>query len=499
MRRHPADTVTCFNVNFNPFTFEEDNQIETTVLGYPLVQNDKIETLIVPDKEQLGLSNIEIENAFLGNKSLVISPGEPMKKDAKDNLIAITNPAAPRLSGSPFLLNYEVIGSLIGSVPLISHIHAVKIACLAKTNINAAIKYIKEKQLEIAFTYPSHRDLISDFQDEEALRIYKEMLILLSERLFNNAYKEYYSKNINAPRYNICLAASSRYFKSAILLAKTIERIHQKFDSMDHFFEALKVASVFKLADKESFNFLTAVLDDSFEDIFAITMETYVKEETERNIAFIEEEIKHPEIYHCSGKKGERLVKLPGSINELDLLLDNLENCSVFLIDHFVKGQCRHLINCKLHMGIITGYCELTDCRNCTVVASCEKLILTNCDNMIISGEFGEFLFTKNNCQNISLNFIIERKFQPVNLQDRLPKAYNNKVDAAIRNFFKQVVGLIDDDLNKATSEDKAFYLNRKGDYHNFIFNITEGREREESLELAQYFYQQAKDIAKIL
>ena len=145
------DTVNCLEINVQSLCFEENNDIEINVLGYPLELEHIVEALIVPDNDRLGLTTSQIEEEFTGLRSLVISPGTHIKKSTEDTLIAVTNPAAPRLSGCPLILRNQVIGLLVGSVPLVAHIHSANIAVLAQYNIGKALQYIKANHLEDEF------------------------------------------------------------------------------------------------------------------------------------------------------------------------------------------------------------------------------------------------------------------------------------------------------------------------------------------------------------
>ena len=285
LKKATYDEVVCFDIDVQPLSFEENNTTELSVLGYPLVVEESVEALVVPDKKQLGLETAEIEKAFKGNRSLVISPGVPLQKSTEDTLIAITNPAAPRLSGSPLIFQSQVIGLLVGSVPLLSHIHSFAISVLAKTSIEKALQYINDNNLHAKFLPRifDWENLEPSAKTDRINENTRNRIRGCSEIIFNEAYRDYYLDSPEAPRYNICLAASSPYFKSAVLLAKSLERLYRHFDSIEEFLGDIITTSVFTLNKTElGWEYLTATLDSDFDQIYNSNL-LYLREDTEED------------------------------------------------------------------------------------------------------------------------------------------------------------------------------------------------------------------------
>ena len=104
LKRYKEETANLFPVNPEPLRVHENTTVEGAILGYPLVNRESIEALILPDMENLGFCQSQVEEAFKASKSLVASPGVVIQKSVEDNLIPVTNPAAPRLSGAPMLI-----------------------------------------------------------------------------------------------------------------------------------------------------------------------------------------------------------------------------------------------------------------------------------------------------------------------------------------------------------------------------------------------------------
>ena len=99
----------------------------------------------------------------------------------------------------------------------------------------------------------------------------------------------------------MCLAASSQYFKSAVLLAKSLEKSYSHFDGIDEFLQAIIRSSAFSLTVRElGWKYLTATLDSRFEEIFCERIQQYLLEDTEEDL-----KRRHAAsyAYECYGRK----------------------------------------------------------------------------------------------------------------------------------------------------------------------------------------------------
>ena len=144
-------TANVFPFTFKNIAVEENSLQEANVIGYPKVTDYDIQPLILPGMEAYMMPPEQVTDAFQGKRSLVVSPGVILPKSGEDNYYAVTNPAAPRLSGAPLIINGEVCGILTGSLPLPNHFHAVKVALLAQTDLIGAIKYVNDNNLSKVF------------------------------------------------------------------------------------------------------------------------------------------------------------------------------------------------------------------------------------------------------------------------------------------------------------------------------------------------------------
>ena len=281
------DEANSFPVRSGLFDVQEHSDEEVKLYGYPLITESTIEQMILPDMEKLNIKPEDVTKAFHGEKVLIVSSGTIMKKTSNDALIAISNPAALRMGGCPLVLNNEIIGILVGSLPLDKHIKAVKIGILARENLNKAIEYIRISGLENEFA-KNYLIPIPDLEENQNHNIdiieqRIDGIIDSCYHLFSNAYFNYYLENPDALRYNLCLLSSSIYFKSVLLLSKQIEKISGDFTNINHFLKYLKKKSYFELEEKKfGFNYLSAKLNENFDNFFSEKM-NQINTNTEEN------------------------------------------------------------------------------------------------------------------------------------------------------------------------------------------------------------------------
>ena len=140
--------------------------------------------------------------------------------------------------------------------------------------LNAERKIEEDSSHEIEFIREATAQAIikekeQDESDEKLLAKYLTTLKYEAEDFYNEAYHDYYSKNPEAFRYNLCFASSSPYFKAAVLIAKLGERTYQDFTKVNDFFSFIENNLEIPLKrEKFIFPFLTATLDREFDGLF---------------------------------------------------------------------------------------------------------------------------------------------------------------------------------------------------------------------------------------
>lgn len=113
-----------------------------------------------------------------------------------------------------------------------------------------------------------------------------------------------------------------------------------------------------------------------------------------------------PQDYAFSGKTGETLVRLPGTINAQVFYLEHLEDCKVYLLDHSAAIYVDCLKDCSVYVGPVSGSCMLRKCSNCTFAVAAQQLRTQDCTDLTL------FLYTSSDPHIERSNGI---KFAPYN------------------------------------------------------------------------------------
>ena len=73
------------------------------------------------------------------------------------------------------------------------------------------------------------------------------------------------------------------------------------------------------------------------------------------------------------GLKGETLIKKPGDVNGMDFMIKDLEDCTVYILDHLACIQMDRCTNCKFYIGPIKGSIFVRNSKNCTISVACSQ------------------------------------------------------------------------------------------------------------------------------
>ena len=87
---------------------------------------------------------------------------------------------------------------------------------------------------------------------------------------------------------------------------------------------------------------------------------------------------------------GKTLMKVPGDINGMQFKIADLENCTVFLLDHVAEITIDRCKNTKFYIGPVKSSLFIRDCENCEVTISCSQFRCRDLKNSSVN------LFTPN-------------------------------------------------------------------------------------------------------
>eukprot|EP00742_Colponemidia_sp_Colp-10_P004634 GILJ01004945.1.p2 GENE.GILJ01004945.1~~GILJ01004945.1.p2 ORF type:complete len:311 (-),score=61.25 GILJ01004945.1:101-1033(-) len=81
----------------------------------------------------------------------------------------------------------------------------------------------------------------------------------------------------------------------------------------------------------------------------------------------------NPKDFMFMNNKGETLIKKPGQINGLDFVIDGLEDCEVYLLDHSAQVFIDYCKNCKIFIGPVDGAVFARNCDDCVFTVACRQ------------------------------------------------------------------------------------------------------------------------------
>lgn len=135
---------------------------------------------------------------------------------------------------------------------------------------------------------------------------------------------------------------------------------------------------------------------------------------------------------------GKTLSKKPGDINGMQFKIADLENCTVFLMDHLAEITIDRCKNTKFYIGPVKSSLFIRDCENCEVTISCSQFRCRDLKNSSLN------LFTPN---EPIIESSSDLTFAPYNLKYGLLKEHT--VLANLVGEFTDDDGVVQKKVNK--------------------------------------------------
>ncbi|XP_002741479.1 protein XRP2-like [Saccoglossus kowalevskii] len=91
-----------------------------------------------------------------------------------------------------------------------------------------------------------------------------------------------------------------------------------------------------------------------------------------------------PKDFTIENLKGETVGRVPGTINGQQFILNNCEDCNIYIYDHTATVTVDDCVNCRIFIGPIKGSVYFRDCNNCKCVVACQQFRTRDCKKMDI-------------------------------------------------------------------------------------------------------------------
>ena len=76
---------------------------------------------------------------------------------------------------------------------------------------------------------------------------------------------------------------------------------------------------------------------------------------------------------------GEVVGRLPGSINGQQFIIQNCENCDIYVFDHCTTVTVDDCTNCRIFIAAIKTSIFIRDCTNCVIATCCQQFRTRDC------------------------------------------------------------------------------------------------------------------------
>ncbi|KAM4699526.1 protein XRP2 [Discoglossus pictus] len=89
-----------------------------------------------------------------------------------------------------------------------------------------------------------------------------------------------------------------------------------------------------------------------------------------------------PKDYMFNGLKDETLGRLPDKVAGQQFVIQDCENCNIYIFDHSATITIDDCTNCRIFLGPVKGSVFFRDCKDCKCVVACQQFRTRDCRKM---------------------------------------------------------------------------------------------------------------------
>ncbi|KAK2144811.1 hypothetical protein LSH36_729g02029 [Paralvinella palmiformis] len=89
-----------------------------------------------------------------------------------------------------------------------------------------------------------------------------------------------------------------------------------------------------------------------------------------------------PKDYMFDKLKGETIGKLPGSLNGQQFIIQNCEDCNIYIFDHTATVSVDDCVNCRIFLAPIKTSVFIRDCKDCKLMVACQQFRTRDCHRL---------------------------------------------------------------------------------------------------------------------
>ncbi|KAJ1494748.1 tubulin binding cofactor C-domain-containing protein [Baffinella frigidus] len=88
-----------------------------------------------------------------------------------------------------------------------------------------------------------------------------------------------------------------------------------------------------------------------------------------------------PKDFMFSNLKNQVCIKPPGSINGQMFIIEDCENCDIYICDHMAQVQIDYCKNCRIFVGPTESSIFIRNCEDCKCIIACQQYRARECVN----------------------------------------------------------------------------------------------------------------------
>ncbi|XP_017335897.1 protein XRP2 [Ictalurus punctatus] len=89
-----------------------------------------------------------------------------------------------------------------------------------------------------------------------------------------------------------------------------------------------------------------------------------------------------PKDFTLSGLKDATVGRLPGTLNGQQFIIQECENCNIYVFDHSAAVNVDDCVNCRIVLGPVRGSVFFRNCRDVKCVVACQQFRTRDCKKM---------------------------------------------------------------------------------------------------------------------
>uniref|UniRef100_A0A8C9TQY3 Protein XRP2 n=1 Tax=Scleropages formosus TaxID=113540 RepID=A0A8C9TQY3_SCLFO len=106
------------------------------------------------------------------------------------------------------------------------------------------------------------------------------------------------------------------------------------------------------------------------------------EEEGSKQYSWDKREKVDPKDYMLTGIKDATVGRLPGKLNGQQFVIQDCENCNIYVFDHSAAVTVDDCINCRIMLGPVKGSVFFRDCKDIKCVVACQQFRTRDCKKM---------------------------------------------------------------------------------------------------------------------